>query len=123
MNLDAEDNNKVRRGTTIASFVAKHKGNIVIYSSLAVVLLWAWHFVSDGDFSFLMVCFYHIDVFAGPSAPQPCVCFPTILLSVTSPVLSADSRLCLPGIRVRDLNLQNQASYRCGSVFSACPSF
>lgn len=50
-----QDEVKVKKGSSIATFVAKQKANIIIYTSLAVLLLWAWHFVSDGDFSFLMV--------------------------------------------------------------------
>jgi len=48
------DDSKPRRGLNVAGFVAKYKANMIIYTCLSVLLLWAWHFVSDGDFSFLM---------------------------------------------------------------------
>lgn len=57
MSSDKLNDDVKARGFSVATVVAKHKANFVIYTALAVTLLWAWHFVSDGDFSFLMVRF------------------------------------------------------------------
>jgi hypothetical protein len=38
-----------------AVWIENHKSSIISYTTLVVVLLFAYHFVSDGDFSFLMV--------------------------------------------------------------------
>ncbi len=39
----------------VRALVDKHRANIVSYSALVVFVFAAWHLVSDGDFSFLMV--------------------------------------------------------------------
>ena len=49
------DDIKTKRSFSVATWVAKQKANVVLYTSFFVALLWVWHFASDGDYSFLMV--------------------------------------------------------------------
>jgi len=47
---------KKKRNTSVLvrNFVEKHRTNIIIYTTFAILLLFVYHFLSDGDFSFLM---------------------------------------------------------------------
>lgn len=36
--------------------IERNKFYVITYGALAVLLLFVWHFISDNDFSFLLVC-------------------------------------------------------------------
>ena len=40
----------------VSGFVTKNKGAVAVYGGVAILLLMVAHFLSDRDFSFLMVC-------------------------------------------------------------------
>jgi len=56
--------NKVKDKLEISSFFIKHKANVTIWSGFFVAVLFCYHLLSDGDFSFLLTFGSFVRAFA-----------------------------------------------------------
>lgn len=55
MEAEGIDTRQLTPQQTVMRFAQKNRFNLIVYSAAAVLILFVYHLLSDGDFSFLMV--------------------------------------------------------------------